>query len=760
MMARRSLRRIVPAAVAGTLALLAIVSNFGYAGVGPPFPDRPEGTAFVDDAEAFTPQAERTIDQSLRDARSRTGADLVVYTQIKAASRNRQQVTADAQALVDQWQIGGPEGNGAVLFWDFNRQLGNAVVVVVGGDALVARVGQEALDEVVTRSMADALESDNWVAALTQGTVALSLLAAGEPSGTPQVVEPTQSPVSTPEPAATPAPGEPPEIGAAPPAGPPFGDPIEGVTVYDYAGVFRPETEVSLQRTIGAIEDRTGAEVVVYTQVKPSSDTESEAEADARALMDQWGVGRRGFDDGLVILFDLDDSRCHGQVQLYAGPGYRASYLSNDDRQRTFDQDMVPLLRECDLDGAMIAAMARIDANATAEHARDLTLARQVDAATGLVVAPLALLGLVGWAGWSWLRYGRDPEYLDDPSVLMPAPPPGLTPAAAAVVLDGKANRHALTTAMVDLASRGELLFVEDDSLGVDRVAVEVTEPNERNPRVARNRRPPVGDAEAFALGRLQELADHDGEIGPSELEQFGGSVGEFEDILETHVARNGWYREAPGKSTERWTRRGAIVLIAGVVGIAIGLRLPSNGLTLLGGALLAAGIVTMLLARVMPQRTMSGATVYAWLAAYRRTLQKALEQSRTMDDVVDSHAVPWLETPDQAVVWGYALGLHDEVEAVLERSVSVARDEARTVYLPAWYATAAASSAGVHGSGSAGPSGVFSSSAIPNFGAMTAALSTIGVSVSSSSSSGSSGSGGFSGGSSGGGGGGAGGGF
>jgi uncharacterized membrane protein YgcG len=754
-MARRSLRRIVPAAVACTLILAAIVSSVAIGAAGPPFPERPPQTQLVDDAEAFAPQAERTIDQSLRDTRARTGVDLVVYTQIKPGSRTREQVTADAQALVDEWQIGGPEGNGAVLFWDFNRPLLNAIVVVVGGDALVSRVGQDTLDEVVSQSMGASLEADNWAAALTQGTVALSLISAGETPATPPAPAATSDPASTPEPVVTPAPGEPPDIGAAPPPGPPFGNPIEGVTVYDYAGVFASGTVASLQRTIQGIEDRTGAEVVVYTQVKPSADTEAEAEADARALMDQWGVGRRGFDDGLVMLFDLDDTRCHGQVQLYAGPGYRASYLSNEDRQRIFDQDMLPFLRGCDLDGAATAAMARVDANATAEHARDLQLARQVDAATGLVVAPLALLGLVGWAGWSWLRYGRDPEYLDDPSVLMPAPPAGLTPAAAAVILDGRANRHALTTAMVDLASRGELLFVEDDDLGSDGVTVEVTEPNERNSRVARNRRPPLGAAEAFALSRLQGLANDDGEIGRSELEAFGGSIGEFEDRLEAHVASNGWFREAPGKSTERWTRRGAVVLIAGVVGIVVGLRLPSNGLLLLGGALLAAGIVVLLLARVMPQRTMSGASAYAWLAAYRRTLQKTLEQARTMDEVVASHAVPWLETPDQAVVWGYALGLHDEVETVLERSVAVARYEARSVYLPAWYASAAAST-GTSSGASAGPSGVFSSSALPNFGAMAAALGTIGVSASSSSG----GSGGFSGGGSGGGGGGAGGGF
>ena len=89
---------------------------------------------------------------------------------------------------------------------------------------------------------------------------------------------------------------------------------------------------------------------------------------------------------------------------------------------------MLPQLRECDFDAALLAAMGRIDAAATAENARVLQLARQVDAVAGLIVAPLLLVGLVAWAGWSWLRYGRDPIYLDDDSILMPAPPQASRP--------------------------------------------------------------------------------------------------------------------------------------------------------------------------------------------------------------------------------------------------------------------------------------------------------------------------------------------
>ena len=171
---------------------------------------------------------------------------------------------------------------------------------------------------------------------------------------------------------------------------------------------------------------------------------------------------------------------------------------------------------------------------------------------------------------------------------------------------------------------------------------------------------------------------------------------------------------------------------------------------------MIAASIAMFVLARVMPQRTMSGAMVYAWLAAYRRTLERTLAGARSMDEVVASHVLPWVETPDQAIVWGYALGLHHEVEDVLERTIETGRETAasgqRPPYLPAWYVVGSPSSS------PGGASGMFSSSAIPDFAGMTAALSTIGASASSSSGGSSGGS--FGGGGSGGGGGGAGGGF
>jgi hypothetical protein len=137
------------------------------------------------------------------------------------------------------------------------------------------------------------------------------------------------------------------------------------------------------------------------------------------------------------------------------------------------------------------------------------------------------------------------------------------------------------------------------------------------------------------------------------------------------------------------------------------------------------------------------------------------MAQSRSMQQVVDQAGLPWLDTPDQAVVWGTALGLQSDIEGVLSRSLADVKAGTTTSgavpYFQIWYQTSSGTpfmSAGSSGSGG----GLFSDSGIPDVGGMMSALGTIGNSPSSSGGGG--GGGGFGGGSSGGGGGGAGGGF
>jgi uncharacterized membrane protein YgcG len=542
-----------------------------------------------------------------------------------------------------------------------------------------------------------------------------------------------------------------------PAAGPPYPPPTAGQYVYDFAGLFTPETEATVQAQIVAINERTSAGIVVYTQQKPGATTDS-TRLDANALIDQWGVGRKGFDDGLAILFNMNRSQCHGQVQLYAGPGFEATYLSNEQRQQIFDDDMLPYLHECDMDGALRTAMDKIDAATTPEHANALQLARQFNAALGLVGAPLVFLALVGAAGRAWLRYGKDPVYLDDPSVLMPAPPPQLTASAGSVIWEGQASSRAWTVSLLDLASRGEMSFQPEPHLLKDKVGIAVLPALPDDPQVALNRRKPIGPAEELALREISALGEPGSTISSTDLQTLAPTVKNFKEQLEQYVADNGWYREPPKKAISRWSAIGTAAIIGGfVLAVWLADAIPMSALLLVGIALIAGGIVTVIIAQYMPARTMAGAMIYAMLAAYRRTLQYTMAQSRSMTDVVQKANLKWLETPDQAVVWGVALGLNSEVEDVLKRSAEdIQHNVGTNSWLPIWYGSSYGyGGAGLAGGGGGFAPGMFSSGGLPDFGGMTAALGTIGVAPSSSG-----GGGGFGGGGGGGGGGGAGGGF
>ena len=539
--------------------------------------------------------------------------------------------------------------------------------------------------------------------------------------------------------------------GAAVAAGPPFPGPVPGVVVYDEAGIFSEATEAEATRLIEAIEARTGAEIVVYAQTKPGADADVAA-ADGQALGNQWAVGRQGFDDGLVILFDMEANGEHGAVHLEPGAGFRAAYLSEGESQAIFDSVMLPQLREGNLDAALLAALNAVDAQVTPDDVWKLDAARIGNAVLGLIVAPIVALGLLGFLAIRWYRYGRDPVYTDDPSVLMPAPPPGLSPAGATLLIAGRSTVRQFTTAMVDLAARGDIAFQPEPGLLTSKVSISRGQgDDDPDPYVglARNRRLALPEAMLLtAVGGA--LDDHDGVLEPDEMHVLHKAKGLYDDALEREVVDRGWFREKPSRAITRWAVVGGIEIFCGaLLAISIGWTLSVSGAIVLGIALAAVGVVTVLVATVMPARTMDGARVYAWLSAYRRTLQKTLAAAQSMNDVVASRAVPWLETPDQAMVWGVAFGLHHEVEEVLIRSASAERTgqamAGTGLWIPGWYGGATG------GSDAGAPSGgLFSSSAVPSFAGMFAALGSVGTGAVASSSGGSGGfggGGGFSGG-------------
>ncbi len=552
--------------------------------------------------------------------------------------------------------------------------------------------------------------------------------------------------------------------GAALAAGPPFPDPVVDQAVYDTADILSPGAESHLESLIDGIEARTGAEVVVYTQHDPDI-SEDENLANARALMDEWGIGRAGFDDGLVLMVGLDPDPGESRVSLYGGSGFINSYADESTLTSIVENEFVPSARNGDLDSAAINTIEAIDERMRPEAQERLETLRRLNAAIGLIGAPLALVLTLGLAWNAWRREGDDPELTDSPSILMAGPPAEMTPPLATVVRKGTADQHSINTLLAELASTGRLEFQnldqvsevksDDDPDPLIDPAIIVHAGQADDDRLARPQR------EAWA--KLTALAGGSGRLSRERLWQVNSDLGAVKRTLEAEAVRIGWLARMPGPAITRMTVIGIGVVILGIAIGVVGVSIPMSGAVMLGAALVLGGIGVIGFGRAMSQRTPAGAYVDAMLTAYRRTLRKTMDQSRSIGEVVEQPEIARLaDTPDKAVVWGLALGLHAEVADILARGLEAQRAATGSpagAYYPIWLGSSpgsawSASAADMAGGVSFGSGSVFSGSAMPDIGGMFNALGSVGSTPASSSSSGG---GGFSGGGGGGGGGGSG---
>ncbi|MCY7419244.1 MAG: TPM domain-containing protein, partial [Chloroflexi bacterium] len=151
------LHRAISAVAAAMMLLLLLAGTLIAA--GPPFEDRPADGHLVDTADVFNKVPEEGVEEGLRALLESRGVDVVVYTQVKAASKDQAAANADAQALLEQWDVGGRNGQGAVLLFDYDRQTSRALVSLAVSDGLVAVIDADAVRAQVAASNADPRET-------------------------------------------------------------------------------------------------------------------------------------------------------------------------------------------------------------------------------------------------------------------------------------------------------------------------------------------------------------------------------------------------------------------------------------------------------------------------------------------------------------------------------------------------------------------------------------------------------------------------
>ena len=107
--------------------------------------------------------------------------DIVVVTQERQPVGTRTIARADAARLLEEWQVGGETGRGAVMLWNINPQAETArsgVALGAGFDALDAR----AVDDAVYAAVQPGLENQDWKSALTAGRLELESHLSAAPA--------------------------------------------------------------------------------------------------------------------------------------------------------------------------------------------------------------------------------------------------------------------------------------------------------------------------------------------------------------------------------------------------------------------------------------------------------------------------------------------------------------------------------------------------------------------------------------------------
>ena len=474
----------------------------------------------------------------------------------------------------------------------------------------------------------------------------------------------------------------------------------EGVYVYDLAHVWRQSTVDRANATITAIGDRTEAQIAVVSWPTGFSSVDTgTAQADAALIMDTWGVGRAGVNDGLVILFDMDQTLAHGQIYLYTGSGFRDRYLSDSEASAVVDNTMRPKAKDGDLDAALLEGLAKVDHVVQPGGNPDRAGEALLRALIAAVIIGIIFV-VLGFFLRTWWFRGRDARMptIDD-SVLLPAPPPNLTPALATVLRKDGVDQEAFTTALVDLGHRGLVTFQEDDGLlGLSHhVNLVVPQAQLSDPASEHARQRPLGDPEAGLLLSIANKADG-GVLGWKELKAGEGKklFDAFKPSLGRAAKDSGWFRDDPTKVTGRWTGiGGALAILAAIAFFFLVADTNERSSTLVkpGQELLAwplgiaflVGLGIALFSSRLAARTVDGAQTLAMALAYRNTLRFEMAESKTIDQAVQrtTSRLPWITTPDELTVWAVALGLKNDVDKLIKETFAEQRDGA---WVPLWY--------------------------------------------------------------------------
>lgn len=224
----------------------------------------------------------------------------------------------------------------------------------------------------------------------------------------------------------------------------------------------------------------------------------------------------------------------------------------------------------------------------------------------------VAVLTTVAGAGLilrRWAKYGRDPRLQRATIVAEYDPPGGLRPAEIGTLLDERADTKDISASIVDLAVRGYLVITEIPKkwlFGHTDYEFKRTDK-------------PATELLSYEQLLLDKLFQDGSTVQMSDLKQsFYKDLANVKDAVYDDVVAKKLFVKNP-KNVRAWNVGMAIILmVAGGAVVALGVRWLQEMIFGLGVGLIVTGLVAVIVARLMPQRTAEGRELLRQIEGYK----------------------------------------------------------------------------------------------------------------------------------------------
>ena len=126
--------------------------------------------------------------------------------------------------------------------------------------------------------------------------------------------------------------------------------------VTDVAGMLNPGQRTALENVLKEYETRTGSQIAILLV----NSTEPEAiEQYSIRVADAWKLGRKGIDDGVILVVAKDNPKALRRLRIEAGRGVQG-VLTDAQSKRVLQDVIAPHFRQNDYYGGLVAGVAAI----------------------------------------------------------------------------------------------------------------------------------------------------------------------------------------------------------------------------------------------------------------------------------------------------------------------------------------------------------------------------------------------------------------